>query len=47
LAKWVASVMDEAKKHNPRLAGLDRLAETAPAERAARWSYPSYDYIST
>ena len=47
LAEWVASVMDEARKRNPGLAGLDRLAETVPAERAARWSYPSYDYIST
>jgi len=37
--------MDEAKKRNPKLAGLDRLAETVPAERAARWSYPSYEYI--
>ena len=45
MAKWAASVMDEARKRNPRLAGLDGLAETVPAERAARWSYLSYEYI--
>jgi hypothetical protein len=39
--------MDEARKRNPGLAGLDRLAETVPAERAARWSYLSYGYIFT
>jgi len=44
LAKWVSSVMDEARKRNPGLAGLDRLAETVPAERAAQ-SYLSYEYI--
>ena len=46
MAKWVASVMDEAGKRNPRLADLDRLAETVPAERTTRWSYLSYEYIS-
>jgi hypothetical protein len=37
--------MDEARKRNPGLAGLNGLAETAPAERAASRSYPSYEYI--
>ena len=45
LAEWVASLLDEVRKRNPGLAGLDRLAETMPAERAAR-SYLSYEHVS-
>jgi len=37
--------MDGARKRDPGLVGLDRLAETGPAERATHWSYLSYEYI--
>jgi len=45
LAKYVASSMEEARKRNPKLTDLDKLAEIMPAEQITYWSYFSYEYI--
>lgn len=39
LAEYVMSVLEEARRRNPRLADLDRLAEVLPPRRMTRWPY--------
>ncbi len=39
LAEYVSSVVEEARRRNPRLADLDRLAEIMPPRRMAYWPY--------
>jgi hypothetical protein len=39
LAEYVKSVLEEAKRQNPHLAHLDRLAEVLPPRRMVHWPY--------
>jgi hypothetical protein len=39
LAEYVRSVLEEARRRNPRLAHLDRLAEVLPPRRMIHWPY--------
>ena len=39
LAEYVSSVVEDAKRRNPRLADLDRLAEILPPRRMTYWPY--------
>jgi hypothetical protein len=39
LAEYVNSVLEEAKRRNPSLAHLDRLAELIPPKRMTYWPY--------
>jgi hypothetical protein len=39
LAEYVRSVLEEAKRRNPQLADLDRLAEVLPPRRMTYWPY--------
>jgi hypothetical protein len=39
LAEYVVSVVKDAKRRNPRLADLDRLAELFPPRRLTYWPY--------
>jgi hypothetical protein len=39
LAGYVNSVLEEARRRNPSLAHLDRLAELMPPRRMVHWPY--------
>jgi hypothetical protein len=39
LVDYVVSVVEDAKRRNPRLADLDRLAELFPPRRLTYWPY--------
>jgi hypothetical protein len=39
LAEYVRSVLEEARRRNPSLARLDRLAEILPPKRMIHWPY--------
>jgi len=39
LAECVSSVLEEARRRNPSLACLDRLAEILPPKRMIHWPY--------
>jgi hypothetical protein len=44
LAEYVSSVVEDAKKRNPRLADLDRLAEILSPRRMTYWPYFVVEY---
>ena len=39
LAEYVSSVVEDARRWNPRLVDLDRLAEILPPRRMTYWPY--------
>jgi hypothetical protein len=39
LAEYVSSVVEDARRRNPSLADLDRLAEILPPRRMIYWPY--------
>ena len=39
LAEYVRSVLEEARRRNPRLADLDRLMEVLPPRQMIYWPY--------
>jgi hypothetical protein len=44
LAEYVSFIIEDAKKRNPRLADLDKLAETFPPRRMTYWPYLIVEY---
>jgi len=45
LAEYVSSVMEDARRRNPSLADLDRLAEILPPRRMIPWPYIIGEWI--
>lgn len=45
LAEYVCSVMEDARRRNPSLADLDRLAEILPPRRMIPWPYIPVEWI--
>ncbi len=39
MAEYVRSVVEEARRRNPHLAHLDRLAELLPSRQMVHWPY--------
>ncbi|MFP3237394.1 MAG: hypothetical protein RXR10_07990 [Vulcanisaeta sp.] len=46
MAEYVSSVVEDAKKRNPRLADLDRLAEILSPRRMTYWPYFVVEYYT-
>jgi hypothetical protein len=45
LAEYVSSVVEDARRRNPNLADLDRLAEILPPRRMIPWPYIAVEWI--
>ena len=45
LAEFVNSVIEDARRRNPNLADLDRLAEILPPRRMIPWPYIASEWI--
>jgi hypothetical protein len=45
LAEYVSSVVEDARRRNPSLADLDRLAEILPPRRMIPWPYIAVEWI--